>query len=134
MSELNRIYYKHIWLLGQKIQLSLFLKEGIEIPHFDELRNKFRTTSDMLNYRQSEFGCKFDFQSNLFVKYKGEFYNIFDEIKQIITECRKGTLSDAVGFDVRGVDFPKACKLANSRIIEKIINGNHKNFKNKQSY
>ncbi|MFX0137791.1 MAG: hypothetical protein ACFFDN_29390 [Candidatus Hodarchaeota archaeon] len=121
MSELNRIYYKHCWLLGQKIQLSLFIREGIDIPSPDELRGKFRTTSDMLNYRQSKFGCKFDWNSKLFVTYKGRSYNIFKEIKEIIIECKRGDIKDAIGFDVRGIDFPRACKMANSRIIEKIV-------------
>ncbi|MHA1299407.1 MAG: hypothetical protein ACTSO9_08235 [Candidatus Helarchaeota archaeon] len=128
---LNKIYYKHCWLLGQKVQLSLFKREGVEIPHPDDLRSEFKTTAEMLNYRQSKFGCKFDWESTLFVIYQGESFNIFEEIKQIIKECIIGTLSDAVGFDVRGLDFPKACNLANSRIIEKIVNGEHSSSETK---
>ncbi|MHA1379834.1 MAG: hypothetical protein ACTSRG_15795 [Candidatus Helarchaeota archaeon] len=129
MIELNRIYYKHCWLLGQKVQHSLFIKEGIEIPHPDDLRKKFKTTSEMLNYRQSEFGCKFNWISELTVKYKGETYEIFEKIKAIIKECIRGTISDAFGFDMRGIDFQKACELANSKIINKIVNGNGKDMK-----
>ncbi|NVM03728.1 MAG: hypothetical protein HWN67_15460 [Candidatus Helarchaeota archaeon] len=118
---LPKIYFKFFWLLGQKVQHSLLLREGIDIPSPDELRGKFRTTSDMLNYRQSKFGCKFDWNSKLFVTYKGRSYNIFKEIKEIITECITGDIKDAIGFDVRGIDFPRACKMANSRIIDKIV-------------
>ncbi|MFX1450247.1 MAG: hypothetical protein ACFFCM_05365 [Promethearchaeota archaeon] len=128
MSKLNRIYYKHCWLLGQKIQLSLFIREGIKVPSPDELRSKFRTTSEMLNYRQSKFGCKFNWQNELIVKYKGKSYNIFRDIKEIITECIRGDIKDAIGFDVRGIDFPKACKMANTRIIEKIVNDGTSKF------
>ena len=128
MSKLNRIYYKHCWLLGQKIQLSLFIREGIKVPSPDELRSKFRTITDMLNYRQSKFGCKFNWHNELIVKYKGKSYNIFREIKEIIIECIRGDIKDAIGFDVRGIDFPKACKMANTRIIEKIVNDGTSKF------
>ena len=129
MPELNKIYYKLCWLLGQKVQHSLLHREGIEIPHFDDLRKEFDNDADMLNYRHEKFGCEFDFDSKLIVRFKGESYEIFDEIKSIISFCKKGTISDAIAFDDRGIDFPKACQLANVKIVEKIASGNGKEFK-----
>lgn len=122
MSDLNKIYYKHCWLLGQFVQHSLLHKEGIVIPSPDELKDQFKTTSDMLNYRQSEFGCKFDWESELLVKFKGKIYNVFNKVREIIFLCKIGDIIDAFGFDMRGIDFPKACRMADSEIIQKIIN------------
>lgn len=129
---LNPIYNKYIWLLGQYIQKVLYSLQGkktkspLELvgeEKFYELEpnEKIKIMSNSINQIHQEYGCKFNWKDSLTVQYKEKEFEIFKELKEIITNCIIGDEMDAIDFSTSGLDFNRACKDSSRFLVHEII-------------
>ncbi|MFX1298176.1 MAG: hypothetical protein ACFFD2_25400, partial [Promethearchaeota archaeon] len=78
-SDLHRIYYKYLWLLGQFIQHSLLYLQGIRVPEPPELKIVYpnKNPADLINIQREIYGCKFNWETGaLIVCYGDENFDI----------------------------------------------------------
>ena len=84
-------------------------------------QEKIEIMSNSINQIHKEYGCNFNYKDSLIVQYKDKDFEIFKDVKKIVTNCIIGDEMDAIDFSTSGIDFDRACKDSSRFLVNEII-------------